>query len=97
MSKPNAFERSISSFGISLQLSRSTVTKASDIFKEAENASLTKGKRPEASVAAALYIAGILENEPRTLAEVGKATGVSVNTVQRYKTQLVRELSIRKH
>ena len=89
-------ELEISSYATPLHLSSKTQTHARDIVARAEAAGLTARKKPEAIIAAAIYIAGILEDEPHTLAEVGKVTGVSPNTVQKHKTRIVRELGISK-
>ena len=96
MSQNKPSEIDLHSYSVKLQLSLKTQKKTIGIISDAENAGLTVGSAPESIVAAALYIAGILENEPRTLADIGEATGVSQHTVQRQKTRLVRELSIRK-
>ena len=96
MSQTKVSEIAISSYGVTLQLSARTLTKASKKLRTGEKTNLTKGKAPETDVAAALYIAGILENEPRTQAKVGQATGVSANTLQRRKTQFDRIWGIRK-
>ena len=44
------------------------------------------------SAAGLIYIAGILEKEPVTLAGIGKAAGLNAGTVQRYKTLLATHL-----
>jgi transcription initiation factor TFIIIB Brf1 subunit/transcription initiation factor TFIIB len=79
-----------------LQISPKTQKLTERILLEAENAGLTAGRTPKALVAGALYIACILTNEPKTLAKISKAIGVSLNTVQKNKTELVRKLGIRK-
>lgn len=96
MAQPSLSEMDISAFTTRLQFSPKTKTKTIAILAAAEQAEYSRGKSPKALIAAALYIAGILEDEPRSLAEIGQVTEVSQNTLQKHKTQLVRELGIRK-
>lgn len=79
-----------------LQLSSKTQKRAEKIISEAHQANLTLRKSPDTLVAAALYIASILEEERRSQSEISKVTGVSLSTIQiRYK-ELVRKLNIRR-
>ena len=96
MTPPLPANLTISPYAAKLHLSPQTQTRAREIITRAETAGLTTGKKPEAIIAAALYIAGILEDDLHTLSEVAKATGVAPNTVQKHKTHIVRELGIRK-
>ena len=96
MTQPAPVKLTISQYAAQLHLSPTTQSRAKDVIAQAESASLNVGVKPEAIIAAALYIAGILEDEPHTLTEVARVTGVAPNTVQRHKTRLVRELGIRK-
>jgi len=79
-----------------LQLSSKTQKRAEKIISEAQQASLASGKSPDTLVAAALYIASILEEDRRSQLEISKVTGVSLSTIQiRYK-ELVCKLNIRR-
>jgi transcription initiation factor TFIIIB Brf1 subunit/transcription initiation factor TFIIB len=97
MTEPNSLTLMVSSYATSLHLSERTQTMARKIAAQAESAGLTIRKKPEAIVAAVIYIAGILEDEPHTLAEIAGVVDVSPNTVQKHKTRIVRALRIRKH
>ena len=79
-----------------LHLSSATQNRAEKILIDAEQAGLTSQKAQQSLIASALYIACILEEERRTLAEVSQVTGVSLGTVQRNYAWLVRELGIRR-
>jgi transcription initiation factor TFIIB len=96
MKQSTPVKLTISQYAAQLHLLPNTQTRAKEVIAQAETAGLTAGKNPEAIIAAALYIAGILEDDPHTLAEVAKVTGVALNTVQKHKTRIVLELGIRK-
>jgi transcription initiation factor TFIIIB Brf1 subunit/transcription initiation factor TFIIB len=81
MTQSESVEVAISSYASNLHLSIKSQTRARDIVARAESAGLTQRKKPEAILAAAVNIAGILEREPHTLAKIDKITGVSPNTV----------------
>jgi transcription initiation factor TFIIB len=86
----------VASYVSQLHLSPKTQKRAEKIISKAEQASLTSGKSPSTLVAAAIYIASIVEDERRSQSEISQVTGVSVTTIQiRYK-ELVRKLNIRK-
>jgi len=96
MTQPAPVKLTVSPYAAQLHLSPTTQTRAKEVIAQAEAAGLTVGKKPEAIIAAALYIAGILEDEPHSLSEVARVTGVAPNTVQKHKTRIVLELGIRK-
>jgi transcription initiation factor TFIIB len=85
----------ITSYVSQLELSSKTQKRAESILVDAEKAGLTSRKAPESLVAAALYIAGILEGERRTQEKIGQVTGVSPQTIQTRYKELVHELKIR--
>ncbi|MFX0078318.1 MAG: hypothetical protein ACFE8O_03675 [Candidatus Hermodarchaeota archaeon] len=86
----------VASYASQLQLSSKTQKRAEKIISEAKQASLTSGKAPDTLVAAALYIASILDEDRRSQSEISQVTGVSLSTIQiRYK-ELVRKLNIRR-
>ncbi|MFX1243900.1 MAG: cyclin family protein [Promethearchaeota archaeon] len=96
MPQPESTELAITAYAIKLNLPHTTQKRAIQIFVKTTSTSFSPRKKVKAIIAATLYIAGILEEEPRTLSEVGWVTGVSPNTVQKHKTQIVHELGIRK-
>lgn len=78
-----------------LELSPKTQKRAQAILVAAERTSLTARKAPASLMAAALYIAGILEGERRTQLMIGRVTGVSTTTIQTRYRELVHGLDIR--
>ena len=85
----------LSRFIHQLDLSSSTQDRAEAILIAAEQAGLASRRTPASLMAAALYIAGILEGERRTQKAIGQVTGVSTTTIQKRYRQLVLELDIR--
>ncbi|MFX1318141.1 MAG: hypothetical protein ACFE9O_03250 [Promethearchaeota archaeon] len=94
MNSPEISEYDLAPYIDELRLSSKTRERAQLILIDAEQAGLTVRKAPESLMAAALYIACILENERRTQEAIGQATGVSASTIQTGYKQLVRGLSI---
>lgn len=93
-SNKRAFD--VTSYVSQLQLSSKTQKRAEKIISEAQKANLTSGKSPDTLVAAALYIASILEEDRRSQSEISQVTGVSLSTIQiRYK-ELVSKLDNRR-
>ncbi len=69
-----------------LRLDGKTVQTAMRIIEEARAKGITAGKDPGGLAAAALYIAGIIENDRRTQREIAEASNVTEVTVRnRYK------------
>ncbi|MFW9935399.1 MAG: hypothetical protein ACFFDU_07860 [Candidatus Thorarchaeota archaeon] len=94
MNVSNYSQYDIALYRKKLQLSLNTQKRAKAIIMDAQQAGLTARKTPESLIAAALYIACILEDERRTQSQISQATGVSPHTIQiRYK-QLVYDLKI---
>ena len=85
----------LSPFVDELQLSSRTQKRAEAILVGAAQAGLTARKAPESLMAAALYIACILEGERRTQGDISQVIGVSANTIQSRYKQLVQELHIK--
>ncbi|MGD9395615.1 MAG: transcription initiation factor IIB [Candidatus Thorarchaeota archaeon] len=77
-----------------LLLEGKTVKKATEIIKRAEERLVTIGKDPGGIAAAALYIAGILEEDRRTQREIAKAARVTEVTIRNRYKDLVRSLGI---
>jgi transcription initiation factor TFIIB len=80
-----------------LSLEGRTVRCAMDIINQARKRGLTAGKDPGGLAAAALYIAGIIEDDRRTQREIAEASNVTEVTVRnRYKDLAVSlEITIR--
>jgi transcription initiation factor TFIIB len=95
MKSPNISEYDLSPYIDELHLSAKTQDRAAAILMDAERAGLTLRKTPESLMAAALYIACILEKERRTQGAIAQVTGVSANTIQTRYKQLVHELKIK--
>ncbi|MFX1245677.1 MAG: hypothetical protein ACFE8F_12045 [Promethearchaeota archaeon] len=85
----------IKPFVTQLHLSATTQDRAEAILSDAERMCLTSKKAPESLMAAALYIACILEGERRTQKTIGQVIDVSPHTIQRCYRQLVHVLEIR--
>ena len=77
-----------------LELSSSTQDQAEAILIAAEQAGLTSRKTPASLMAAALYIASILEGERRTQQVIGQVIGVSASTIRTRYRELVYRLNI---
>ena len=77
-----------------LCLEGKTVKKASEIIKKAEERFVTTGKDPGGIAGAALYIAGILEEDRRTQREIAKVSRVTEVTIRNRYKDLVRSLGI---
>ncbi len=78
-----------------LQLSAKTQELAENILVDAEQAGLMLRKTPESLMAAALYIACILDKERRTQEAISQVIGVSASTIQVNYRRLVKELQIK--
>jgi transcription initiation factor TFIIIB Brf1 subunit/transcription initiation factor TFIIB len=96
MSHVSQTQRDISDFSNRLDFSPNTQSQAEDILLKINISDIHSGKSPNTLIAVALYIAGILENEPRTMVQISQVTGVSQGTIQKRKTEIVRELGIRR-
>jgi transcription initiation factor TFIIB len=77
-----------------LMLKGKTVKKATEIIKQAKESYATIGKAPGGIAGAALYIAGILEEDRRTQREIAKASRVTEVTIRNRYKELVRVLGI---
>lgn len=71
-----------------------TIKTATDIISQARREGITTGKDPGGIAAAALYIAGILEDDRRTQREIAEASNVTEVTVRNRYKDLVRSLGI---
>ncbi|MFX1483879.1 MAG: transcription initiation factor IIB [Promethearchaeota archaeon] len=77
-----------------LLLEGRTVKKATEIIKSAEERFVTIGKDPGGIAGAALYIAGILEEDRRTQREIAEVSHVTEVTIRNRYKDLVRSLGI---
>jgi transcription initiation factor TFIIB len=95
MKTPTNFALHLSAFVNQLVLSSKTQERAQMILNAAEQTGLTTRMAPKSLIAAALYIAGILEEERRTQKAIGQVVGVSASTIQKQYRELVHGLGIR--
>jgi len=77
-----------------LMLEGRTVKKATEIINQAKENYVTIGKSPGGIAGAALYIAGILEDDRRTQREIAHASRVTEVTIRNRYKELVRVLDI---
>lgn len=77
-----------------LMLEGRTVKKATEIINQAKENYVTIGKSPGGIAGAALYIAGILEDDRRTQREIAQASRVTEVTIRNRYKELVRVLGI---
>ncbi|MGY5880999.1 MAG: transcription initiation factor IIB [Candidatus Thorarchaeota archaeon] len=77
-----------------LMLEGRTVKKATEIINQAKEKFVTIGKAPGGIAGAALYIAGILEEDRRTQREIAHASRVTEVTIRNRYKELVRVLGI---
>ncbi|GAB6101490.1 transcription initiation factor IIB [Thermococcus atlanticus] len=85
----------VNKFADELGLSEKVRRKAVELLDEAYNKGLTSGKSPAGLVAAALYIAGLLEGEKRTQREVAEVARVTEVTVRNRYKELVDKLKLK--
>jgi len=95
MKSPQVSEYDLAQYVDELRLSSKTRKRAQVILRDAEQEGLTSLKAPESLMAAALYIACILEGERRTQGDIGQVTGVSAKTIYTRYKQLVQKLHIK--
>lgn len=89
-------EEHVRDFSSKLDMSRKTSAEAIRILRKAENKNLLSGKKKNGSAAAALYIAGILEDDRRTMQQIADAANVSESTITNRYKHLVQELGIKR-
>ncbi|MBD3404950.1 MAG: transcription initiation factor IIB [Candidatus Lokiarchaeota archaeon] len=77
-----------------LELDGKTVQTAMNIINEAREKGITAGKDPGGLAAAALYIAGIIEDDRRTQREIAEASNVTEVTVRNRYKDLATNLQI---
>jgi len=77
-----------------LMLNGRTVMRATEIIQRAKERYVTIGKAPNGIAGAALYIAGILEDDRRTQREIANASRVTEVTIRNRYKELVRVLEI---
>jgi transcription initiation factor TFIIB len=77
-----------------LSLDGTTIQTAMNIINEAREKGITAGKDPGGLAAAALYIAGIIEDDRRTQREIAEASNVTEVTVRNRYKDLANSLKI---
>jgi len=85
----------VNKFADELDLSERTRKRAIEILEKASELGLTSGKSPAGLVAAALYIAGLLEGERRTQREVAEVARVTEVTVRNRYKELIEKLNLK--
>ena len=78
-----------------LMLKGRTVLRATEIINQAKASYVTIGKAPGGIAGAALYIAGIIEDDRRTQREIAHASRVTEVTIRNRYKELVRVLEIK--
>jgi transcription initiation factor TFIIB len=91
---PVSPESYVPRFASRLRLKPRTEGRALDFVRQAVRQERVSGKDPKSVAAAALYIASILEAEPRTQRDVSEATGVTEVTIRNRYKELVTALGI---
>lgn len=91
---PVSPESYIPRFASRLRLKPETEALALRFVKQAVQREVVSGKDPKSVAAAALYIACILQGEPRTQRDVSEATGVTEVTIRNRYKELVSALGI---
>lgn len=78
--------KNVHRIGSKVGMSERTIRRAIDIVRITEAKEISAGKAPMGLAASALYLAGVMEGEPRTQKEISIAAGVTEVTVRnRYK------------
>jgi transcription initiation factor TFIIB len=78
--------RNVARIASKVGMSEKTVRRAIEIVRVTEEKEISAGKAPMGLAASALYLAGLLEGEPRTQKEIAEAASVTEVTVRnRYK------------
>ncbi|MFX1440984.1 MAG: transcription initiation factor IIB, partial [Promethearchaeota archaeon] len=77
-----------------LGLEGRTMRKATEIVRKAKEGRITIGKDPGGIAGAALYIAGILEEDKRTQRQIARVSRVTEVTIRNRYKELVRSLGI---
>jgi transcription initiation factor TFIIB len=86
----------VSKVAESMRISGRTQGLAIQILKDAKEKHLGTGKNPSGFVAAALYIAGLLNNEKRKQKEISKVAGVADATVRHHCRSLRKRLNLQR-
>ncbi len=77
-----------------LNLNGKTVVRAGSIISQAKERGITAGKDPGGIAGAAIYIAGILEDDRRTQREIAEIVNVTEVTIRNRYKELARKLAI---
>ncbi len=85
----------VNKFADELELSEKVRRRAIELLDKAYELGLTSGKSPAGLVAAALYVASILEGEKKTQREVAEVAHVTEVTVRNRYKELVEKLNLK--
>ncbi|MFW6040469.1 MAG: transcription initiation factor IIB [Thermoplasmatota archaeon] len=91
---PTRPEEYIQRFCSKLDLDRDVISKGEEIISKATEKGLTSGKGPTGIAAAAIYIASITENNPRTQRAIAEVAGVTEVTIRNRYKEIAKELDI---
>jgi transcription initiation factor TFIIIB Brf1 subunit/transcription initiation factor TFIIB len=80
----------------SLESSGDVRLMTSRLLKIADKYSSLESKNPLGEAAGIVYIAGILADQPVTLVVIAEKSGISPETVRKYKTHLASSLKTKK-
>jgi len=85
----------VTRIGGTLGLSGTTQHRAAEIIREARRRGMTGGRDPAGLAATAIYVALLLEKEPRTQKEVAQAASVTEVTVRTRRNEMMKRLGIK--
>ena len=78
-----------------LHLSRAVHEKVANLYQQAVNKGLVRGRSTESIISALLYVTCREEGAPRTLDEISKASGIDKKDIGKTYRYIARKLSIR--
>ncbi len=92
---PSKPEEYVDRFCAKLNLSPKVKNRTMEIIKMAEEKGLSSGRGPTGLVAAALYIASVMENERRTQREIAEVAGVTEVTIRNRYKEMAEKLGLK--
>ncbi|MGC8584510.1 MAG: transcription initiation factor IIB [Thermoplasmata archaeon] len=92
---PSKPEDYVDRFCAKLNLSPSVKNRTMEIIKLAEERGLSSGRGPTGLVAAAIYIASVMENERRTQREIAEVAGVTEVTIRNRYKEMAEKLGMK--
>lgn len=88
-------EREIAQYTDSLNFSQRTLDHAVRLFRQTQKLEAISRRSIKSKIAAALYIAGVLEGERRTQKRISEVIGVSRTTIRTHYRDIVHKLDLR--